>query len=657
MLKKILLDQERILVHDQLSYMTGPLQITSEVILTNHRILVLPHSQWSQSLGYQRKNVIWDDVKDVTLSKLNKNLQIETTLQTLSLWGGGARRLFEWIEKWRSSKLSLETSWPSLEKRQAILCDDILVSVGIGLASLGDLNITRRGFTLRYQGLETHHKDFRWSDLKDINYSSITQKLKFTSQGSKFTLQGNQAQLLHHLLNIFQKNDVFVDCLWEGDWTGQQSNSGFIMLGQQALYLLPCNKQSSLTDKPYIRIPCSKIQYLEHTDDNSIKLFTSKGQVWTLSISMPNLWMGYMTRMLLHFWNAQNTMDDTVACARVHNQKEAITFGHMTLNENTISFKPNGLRPIQEIDVFEVIKMNRRSSRLTIQYEVYPEAFEFLDEAQVAQMADLIEPKLSPMSVSFIGKAEPTDSIIGKTKRLAIYMDGSLLVTINNSTISEKNGTIKIRCSRFTEKVFIPNNIQVEIDVISRRGHYVFFAQVLENHLNTPDIDGQYNILIQQIGYVRLINQRAAFRVPTEEQILFTLKNCNAELEDTTAKMVDLSAGGCQLELRQDIEEDDLAALKKPQTVIEVHILLDKTERRSRGKFAQLTKKKKKVEHVIYPAKVRRLFQPEDTNKTIIGLEFLENTPSNEHRLMKKILHLERSLIQRHRRIILKGEN
>ena len=60
---------------------------------------------------------------------------------------------------------------------------------------------------------------------------------------------------------------------------------------------------------------------------------------------------------------------------------------------------------------------------------------------------------------------------------------------------------------------------------------------------------------------------------------------------------------------------------------------------------------------MIYPAKVRRLFQPEDTNKTIIGLEFLENTPSNEHRLMKKILHLERSLIQRHRRIILKGEN
>ena len=657
MLKKILLDQERILVHDQLSYMTGPLQITSEVILTNHRILVLPHSQWSQSLGYQRKNVIWDDVKNITLSKLDKNLQIETTVQTLSLWGGGARRLFKWIEQWRSGTLSLETPWDSLEKQQAILCDDILVSVGIGLASLGDINITRRGFTLRYQGLETHHKDFTWSDLSEINYSSITQKLKFVAQNAKFTLQGNQAQLLHHLLNIFHKNDVFVDCLWEGEWTGQQSNSGFIMLGQQALYLLPCNKQSSLTDKPYIRIPCSKIQYFEH-DNDSIKIFTSKGQVWTLSISMPNLWMGYMTRMLLHFWNAQqNDRDTSIACARVHNQKEAVTFGHMTLEENTISFKPNGLRPVQEIDVFEVVKMNRRSSRLTIQYDVYPEAFEFLDETQVDQMADVIEPKLSPMSVSFIGKAEPTDSILGKTKRLAIYMDGSLLVTINHSTISEKNGTIKIRCSRFSEKVFIPNNIQVEIDVISRRGHYVFFAQILENNLNTPDMEGQYNILIQQIGYVRLINQRAAFRVPTNEQIVFALKNCTVDLDNTTAQLVDLSAGGCQLELRQDIDETDLQTIREPQTVIDVHILLDKVERRSRGKFHQLVKKKKKTEHVIYPAKIRRLFQPEDTNKTIIGLEFLENSPSNEHRLMKKILYLERSLIQKHRRIILKGEN
>ena len=48
--------------------------------------------------------------------------------------------------------------------------------------------------------------------------------------------------------------------------------------------------------------------------------------------------------------------------------------------------------------------MNKRSSRLSIQQDMLPEGFEFLDETQVAMMADQIEPKLSPMSVSFIGK-------------------------------------------------------------------------------------------------------------------------------------------------------------------------------------------------------------------------------------------------------------
>ena len=78
MLKKILLDQERILVHDTLSYMAGPIKIESQIVLTNHRILVLPHKKWSQSLGYQRQNVIWTDVRQVTLGKLDKNIQIET---------------------------------------------------------------------------------------------------------------------------------------------------------------------------------------------------------------------------------------------------------------------------------------------------------------------------------------------------------------------------------------------------------------------------------------------------------------------------------------------------------------------------------------------------------------------------------------------------
>ena len=139
MLKKILLDQERILVHDTLSYLAGPIKIESQIILTNHRILVLPHKKWTQSLGYKRQNIIWDNVNEVTLGKLGRNIQIDTSVRTLSLWGAGARRMFEWIEQWRTSGLSLKTNWALLERSQIVLSAEVMISVGAGLAVTGEL--------------------------------------------------------------------------------------------------------------------------------------------------------------------------------------------------------------------------------------------------------------------------------------------------------------------------------------------------------------------------------------------------------------------------------------------------------------------------------------------------------------------------------------
>ena len=54
--------------------------------------------------------------------------------------------------------------------------------------------------------------------------------------------RGNQAQLLHHLMDVFSKQDVFVDCLWEAQWeenSGKNSkpSNGFMMLGHRALLI------------------------------------------------------------------------------------------------------------------------------------------------------------------------------------------------------------------------------------------------------------------------------------------------------------------------------------------------------------------------------------------------------------------------------------
>ena len=429
-----------------------------------------------------------------------------------------------------------------------------------------------------------------------------------------------------------------------------------MLLGHRAVYLFPCGVQSSISNQPYIRIPCSKIQHLEREDGN-VKLFTSKNKVWNLSLPVPDLWMGYMDRLLLHFWNSQYETDHDGAlfCTQIHNTLEAITIGQIRMTQNNIIFQPNGLRAAREIPVYEVVKIHKRSSRLSIQQDVQPEGFEFLDDSQVALMAEQIEPKLSPMSLSFIGKIEPTETILGRVKEMSIYMDGSLLVSIQNGTIIQEEEKLIILCHAVAERIFIPQNVRVEVDIISKDGHYIFHGLVLQNNLNRPDIDGRHSLTTELLGHVRLINKRAAFRVPTNKAVQFELQNCDFELSNNQAHLIDLSIGGCQLIYQHDIYGADFSALKDEAVTVVVYMELEEPKRRTRGKFIQAERKKPKIESVPFPAKIRRIFQPEDERSVIMGIEFLENVPSAEHRLMRKILNLERILMQEHRRSLSDG--
>ena len=75
----------------------------------------------------------------------------------------------------------------------------------------------------------------------------------------------------------------------------------------------------------------------------------------------------------------------------------------------------------------------------------------------------------------------------------------------------------------------------------------------------------------------------------------------------------------------------------KTKASVVVYMELEEPKRRTRGKFIQ-AERKKPIESVPFPAKIRRIFQPEDERSVIMGIEFLENVPSAEHRLMRKIL-------------------
>ena len=96
---------------------------------------------------------------------------------------------------------------------------------------------------------------------------------------------------------------------------------------------------------------------------------------------------------------------------------------------------------------------------------------------------------------------------------------------------------------------------------------------------------------------------------------------------------------------------DGLVHQDEGETVV-VYMELEEPKRRTRE--SSFKQRKKPIESVPFPLRfvVR---QPEDERSVIMGIEFLENVPSAEHRLMRKILNLERILMQQHRRSLSDG--
>lgn len=649
MLKKILLDQERILLHDTLSYLIGPVKVPAALVITNHRLLILPNQNWSQSLGYEPRSLTWSDVTEFTLGYLGKNLQISTPSEQFSLWGNGAKRTYGLLTRWKDMHISLESSWALLQREQIALSTEVQVQAGIGLTVTGDLFIQQTGFKLSYKVLENKDYQVRWSDLTAIEYKSLSQTLALSWGTHKIKLQGNQAQLMHQIIEVFGQDDIFVDGIWEGKWThDNNSGSGFIFMGQQALYLVSCGM---LSDKDIQKIPCSSIQYLEVTDEH-IELHDKDELIWNLEMDTPNIWVGYHTRLLLMFWKNQNlsftdrVLQDT--CAYIHNDKDAITLGRLIAETTHVAFFPNGSLEQMEIPTVEVVRLSERASRLSLQHQINPAVFEFIDEDAVSKIAKHIEPYLSPMSVSFSRDNQPVSDILGVAKKLTVFMDGATLVTLEHSTIVERDGILHFRCKRFDEIIVIPKGVRIEVDIISPQGHYGFFGILVENHLNTANSEGRYGLHIQMLGTIKLINQRAAFRVPTNENVTFNISTQYGNEDDLVGKMVDLSSGGCQIVYKEPLTFTP-EILRSNETTLTTYIsitLVKENKRRENRRFG----KQEIIDTIIeLPGKIRRASIPDEEEDTIVlGIEFTGSTPKDEYRLLRKILALERELLKHH---------
>ena len=203
-------------------------------------------------MGYEPRSLTWSDVTG-SLGIFRKESQISTRSELFSLWGNAAKRTHALLTHWRDLHISLDSSWALLQQEHIALSTEVQVQAGVGLTITGDLLIQQTGFKLSYKVLDDKDYQVQWSDLTAIEYKSLSQTLSLSWGSNKIKLQGNQAQLMHQIIEIFGQGDIFIDGIWEGKWRHDNNNgSGFIFMGQQALYLVSCGM---LSDKEVQTVP------------------------------------------------------------------------------------------------------------------------------------------------------------------------------------------------------------------------------------------------------------------------------------------------------------------------------------------------------------------------------------------------------------------
>ena len=641
MLKKILYNQEYIILKDSLSYLVGPVKLPATIIVTNHRLLIMPHNGWGQRLGFHPRNVNWTDLKSLTLGFLGRNLHIKDHNEAYSLWGSSAKVLYQLLQKLRESKPSLDSPSEQLNSDRIAFSSEIQVHGLAGLTVTGHLFIRQKGLSLQYQLLEPHNVHLYWDSLTSIEYKPISQTLKLSIDETTITLQGNEAQLLYHIFEIFRLEDTYVDCIWSCKWGSPQKNgSGYVFLGRKSLYFLPCGLHSSLSDAAIQSIPCSAIQYLR-LNDTQIVLVTSSNAQWTLKVDTPLLWLGHHQRLLIQYWSTNSTQPKHHYCSHLSTEHNAFTLGYLTCTNEEVVFSPNGSLEKIHIPSHEVIKLNQRSSRLSLRHQITPATFEFESEYAAKITNDIIEPLISPMSVSETGESRPMEQILGNIKQLNIFLDGSKQASLSKVYIEDQQKLIKIKTTQYESIVFLPSQIEVDIDIISESGHYGFKAAVVHNHLNNSDSKGIYGLVLRPIRSLRAINQRTAFRVPADEEIAFSVELPKFILDQEMGKLINLSSGGCQFEYKpkkqnplQVLQKDDSITLQLPIEIIQVR---KKENRRFAKKIVQ-------TDLIKLDAKIRQIRQKEGSKFIIFGVQFVDVNYKTEHRLLRKILKLERKI-------------
>lgn len=639
MLKKILLDKEIILFQENIYHLVGVVSQETTIVVTNHQILLLPAKGWFNNFGQAKKQLIWDDIIDM---KMSWRLTLVTAQGEVHLSGPTIIHVYQTLMFFAEKKVTLDTPKEKLDALQIFFSGAIQIYLGVGISRNGHLQILRDGIRVEStSNLLKQSYHIAWEQLTNITFASLNQVLTLTTAEQEFSIIGPQAQLLDYVLNMISQGEMLYDSITEITLRkGQLHTSGYIFLGVKHMHLVPCGIfGTTLGFEP----KKEKLKNLEsyRCDESNITVSFSNVDNWVFDVYSPYLWMTYTQQSVLHMYKRRYTISNPF-CYFIDSANHQICFGFLYVHDHILRFVNIAKEDYLSIPVTEILSVQQKSTRLTIQQNLTPHTFEFSSTEITQALYKRISPLLPITNASFSRNSNDISDIFGEAKNVSLYVDGVLVAHISRPEIRQRNNTLQIKANKQDASVNIPKKASMEIDVTREKGHYTCSAVLLENYLQKSDVAGQYYITTTVPNHIQLLNQRSAFRVPTKEPVdveVYT-ENFRKCLGQKNGVIIDISATGCKIEFKGELESE-----------LNSHVIIGKYL----AKFSLCSTYD--PENILLErdlpvsGTILRCFYDEDADITLMGVQFTDIPSVTENALLRKVLLIEREYIRKQREL------
>ena len=531
---------EEVIVADTCLHHKGPLAFKGEMTLTNERLVFMPSSRLDKMAGAKALGFSLERIRGVDVGGLDKMLRLTTEDgDTFKFSGAGALRLHERIVLHTSSANDEELSVQMREalNEKVLFQDEVSIYLKGNLTAKAQVFLTDLNLTIATKrGLETmlfSSKTVKTpvSDVEEMVYSNLENKLHLTIRGETVTLGGVHTSRLYLLLQSLEdRGQDSIDVLQcdATHYKGPLAIKGNLLVTTGRLLFCPTSQLDSLVGASALSLTLSEVTEfgLEGWPEQRLVFTDRKGGTTSFEVPEPEKQLRELRNLMLRTAPPSPISDMRSGTVEQEEARGALEELGISLAESDIYLLEWGLlsgdekgfragwfilsgdalllgQPKRgvfwEVPVTSVRRVDERTEPQVLAFDVEGKTYRLATE-QGAGFVDAFWGALGQVRpetrYAYAKPNQPIRSVLGHHKTLNLQQRGKNVASLTDAHVFRRGtGDIKIT-GHSPQHAAVQQGDSVHVEVARDHSRYVFHTVVREERLKGPGEKGESYLLV-----------------------------------------------------------------------------------------------------------------------------------------------------------------